>query len=118
MITGYDHVQVAIPVGTEHAAREFYADVLGMAEVPKPPKLAARGGCWFSSGHAMLHLGVEEPFAPARKAHPAFVVTDLADLRARLEQVGHPCVPADEIPGLARFHCFDPFGNRLEFQQA
>jgi catechol 2,3-dioxygenase-like lactoylglutathione lyase family enzyme len=118
MITGYDHVQVAIPAGAEEAARAFYAGLLGMTEHAKPAKLAARGGCWFSAGAAMLHLGVEDPFAPARKAHPAFVVTDLAGLRERLEQAGHSCVVADEIAGVARFHAHDPFGNRLEFQQA
>lgn len=118
MITGYDHVQVAIPAGAEDAARSFYAGLLGMTEVPKPPRLAVRGGCWFSSGAAVLHLGVEHPFTPARKAHPAFVVTDFAGLRERLERAGHPCVVADEIPGVARFHTHDPFGNRLEFQQA
>ena len=116
MITGYDHVQVAIPAGAEDAARAFYAGLLGMTEVPKPPKLAVRGGCWFTSGAAMLHLGVEEPFAPARKAHPAFVVTDLAELRVMLESAGHDCVVADEISDVQRFHTHDPFGNRLEFQ--
>jgi catechol 2,3-dioxygenase-like lactoylglutathione lyase family enzyme len=118
MIRGYDHVQVAIPVGGEASARAFYAGLLGMAELEKPPALAARGGCWFASGTAILHLGVEEPFAPARKAHPAFVVDDLDALDATLTAAGHPTTPANEIPGVRRFHSADPFGNRLEFQQA
>jgi catechol 2,3-dioxygenase-like lactoylglutathione lyase family enzyme len=118
-ITGYDHVQVAIPRGGEPAAREFYGGLLGMTEQPKPPVLAARGGCWFSSGAAILHLGVEEPFAPARKAHPAFLVADLDGLQAALTAAGHDCVRADgEIAGVTRFHTADPFGNRVEFQQA
>ncbi|HEY3631890.1 MAG TPA: VOC family protein [Jatrophihabitantaceae bacterium] len=119
MIRGYDHVQVAIPRGSEAATRAFYGALLGMAEVPKPPALAARGGCWFTSGAAVLHLGVEEPFHPARKAHPAFLVDDLDDLATRLTAAGHDCVHTDsEIPGVRRFHTADPFGNRLEFQQA
>lgn len=118
MITGYDHVQVAIPAGGEPAAREFYGGVLGMTELPKPPALAVRGGCWFTSGAAVLHLGVEEPFAPARKAHPAFVVDDLDAARDAITAAGYECVASDEIPGLRRFHSADPFGNRLEFQQA
>ncbi len=119
MITGYDHVQVAIPAGAEDAARMFYGALLGMREEPKPPALAARGGCWFTAGSAVLHLGVETPFAPAAKAHPAFLVTALDGLRATLVAAGHPCVDSsDEIPGVRRFHCADPFGNRLEFQQA
>ena len=118
MITGYDHVQVAIPRGTEDTARAFYGGLLQMAEVPKPADLAVRGGCWFTAGAAVLHLGVEEAFSPARKAHPAFVVTDLDTLRERLEAAGHVCTDAAEIPGIRRFHSADPFGNRLEFQQA
>lgn len=118
-VVGYDHVQVAIPSGGEDAARRFYGGLLGMTEVAKPPALAVRGGCWFTSGAAMLHLGVEEPFAPARKAHPAFLVTDLDGLRATLAGAGHDCVPADgEVPGVRRFHTHDPFGNRVEFQQS
>ena len=119
MITGYDHVQVAIPSGSEAAARNFYGTLLGMTEVPKPAALAGRGGCWFTSGSAELHLGIETPFQPARKAHPAFVVDDLDALAARLHAAGHDCVTSvGELPGVQRFHAFDPFGNRLEFQQA
>lgn len=119
VIVGIDHVQVAMPRGGEDEARRFYGDLLGMTEVPKPSALAARGGCWFTSGAATLHLGVEEPFAPARKAHPAFVVTDLDGLQRSLEAAGAECVRTDgELPGVRRFHTADPFGNRLEFQQA
>lgn len=119
MITGLDHVQVAIPVGSESVAREYYGGVLGMEEIPKPPALARRGGCWFASGSAVLHLGVEEPFWPAKKAHPAFLVTDLDALAAALAERGDGVTRSDsELPGIRRFHAFDPFGNRLEFQQA
>jgi catechol 2,3-dioxygenase-like lactoylglutathione lyase family enzyme len=119
MITGFDHVQVAMPRGREGAARAFYAGLLGMTEVPKPPALAVRGGCWFASGSAILHLGVEEPFAPARKAHPALLAGDLDALAEALSAAGYECVRADdEIPGIRRFHTRDPFGNRIEFQQA
>jgi catechol 2,3-dioxygenase-like lactoylglutathione lyase family enzyme len=119
MITGLDHVQLAMPRGKEELARSFYAGLLGMNELPKPPVLAVRGGCWFASGSAVLHLGVEEPFAAARKAHPALLTDDLDGLVAALTAAGHACLPADgEIPGVRRFHTRDPFGNRVEFQQA
>jgi len=119
MITGVDHVQLAMPRGREDSARAFYAGLLGMTELAKPPALAVRGGCWFASGSAVLHLGVEERFAPARKAHPALLVDDLDGLFAVLTGAGHACVRADgEIPGIRRFHTDDPFGNRVEFQQA
>jgi catechol 2,3-dioxygenase-like lactoylglutathione lyase family enzyme len=118
MIRGFDHVQVAMPQGQEEAARAFYARLLGMTELPKPPILAARGGCWFTSGAAVLHLGVEAAFTPARKAHPALLVEDLDRLAATLTAAGYECTPADgEIPGVHRFHTHDPFGNRIEFQQ-
>ena len=119
MISGYDHVQVAIPASSEAVARTFYGALLGLMELPKPAVLAARGGCWFTSGSAVLHLGVEDPFHPARKAHPAFLVDDLDALAAQVSAGGYECVRSDnEIPGVRRFHTFDPFGNRLEFQQA
>jgi catechol 2,3-dioxygenase-like lactoylglutathione lyase family enzyme len=118
VITGLDHVQVAIPEGGEEAARRWYGEVLGMTEMPKPPALAVRGGCWFTAGTAVLHLGVEQPFAPALKAHPAFGVDDLDALEARVRTVGCETVRTDgEIPGVRRFHTSDPFGNRIEFQQ-
>jgi catechol 2,3-dioxygenase-like lactoylglutathione lyase family enzyme len=119
VILGLDHVQVAIPAGGEDAARAFYSGVLGMTEVAKPAALAVRGGCWFTAGSAVLHLGVEEPFTPARKAHPAFLVAGLDLLGDWLAAAGYDCVRADgNIPGVRRFHTFDPFGNRIEFQQA
>jgi catechol 2,3-dioxygenase-like lactoylglutathione lyase family enzyme len=119
MITGFDHVQLAMPRGREEEARAFYAGLLGMAELAKPAALAPRGGCWFTSGAAVLHLGVEEPFAPARKAHPALLTDELDALEAALRAAGRDCVRADnEIPGVRRFHTHDPFGNRVEFQQA
>jgi catechol 2,3-dioxygenase-like lactoylglutathione lyase family enzyme len=119
MITGVDHVQLAMPRGGEDAARGFYSRLLGMTEVAKPLVLAPRGGCWFAAGAAVLHLGVEEPFSPARKAHPALLVDDLDRLEGVLAAAGHACVRADgEIPKVRRFHTHDPFGNRVEFQQA
>ena len=119
MIIGYDHVQVAIPPGAEHQAREYYGGLLEMLELPKPPLLAARGGCWFTAGTAVLHLGVEADFRAARKAHPAFLVENLDALERTLQPAGFETTSANnELPGVRRFHTFDPFGNRLEFQQA
>lgn len=102
-----DHVQVAAPPGCEEAARAFYGGVLGFREVEKPEALRARGGVWFER----LHVGVEDDFRPARKAHPAFVVDDLDALAARVGEVHWD----DAVPGVRRFYARDPFGNRLEF---
>ena len=108
------HVQVAMPPGEEERARGFYRDVLGLDEVPKPPELAARGGCWFRRGDVELHLGVEEPFAPARKAHPAIVVDDLGAMPERLDAAGAPVSEDVPLEGHRRIHTADPFGNRIE----
>jgi catechol 2,3-dioxygenase-like lactoylglutathione lyase family enzyme len=117
-VLGIDHVQVAAPSGCEGAARAFYGGLLGLDEIDKPAALAALGGCWFRAGAQELHVGVDEPFVPAERAHPGLVVDDLAALRARLEAVGIAVRTDDRISGVERFHAADPFGNRLEFRQA
>ena len=116
------HVQVACPPGGEVEARRFWRDGLGMTEVEKPAGLAGRGGCWFraydASGAvtAELHVGVEEPFAPARKAHPAVQVEDLDAVATRLRDLGFEVDESqrDSFPGHERFHTFDGHGNRVE----
>ncbi|MCH5673899.1 VOC family protein [Streptomyces gilvus] len=115
MLTALDHVQLAAPAGSEDLLRAYYVDVLGMTEVPKPPVLAARGGCWFRAGAVQLHLGIEENFRPARKAHPGLRVTDIEAYAARLEAGGALVVWDGELPGHRRFYSEDPVGNRLEF---
>jgi len=117
-ITGIDHVQVAAPAGCEDDARAFYGGLLGLEELPKPAALAARGGCWFRAGGQELHVGVEEPFAPARKAHPGLVADDLDRLAEQLRDAGRDVAFDDGIPGAKRFHVSDPFGNRIEIRQA
>src|SRR3954467_1393304 len=98
-VTGIDHVQVAAPAGCEAEARAFYGALLGLEELPKPEPLAARGGCWFRAGTQELHVGVEEPFAPARKAHPGLVVAGLDGLAARLAGGGGAGGRGGPIPG-------------------
>ncbi|MFJ9868317.1 VOC family protein [Streptomyces sp. NPDC101165] len=123
MITAVDHVQLAAPPGSEDVLRAYYADVLGMTEIPKPPVLAARGGCWFRAGAVQLHLGVEQAsagggpchFRPAKKAHPGLRVTDIEAYAARLTAKGAPVTWDDNLPGHRRFYSEDPVGNRLEF---
>ena len=110
-----DHVQIAAPAGCEAAAREFYGAVLGMKEIEKPSVLRARGGCWFLCGAQQLHIGVERDFRPAKKAHPAFAVFNLDDLRAALTRRGVAVTDDDNLPGERRLYAEDPWGNRLEF---
>ena len=112
-----DHIQLAMPPGGEAEARRFYGEILGLAEVPKPAALVSRGGCWFEGHGVVVHLGVEEDFVPARKAHPGFRVVDLAEARHVLEAAGAPIIPDDTLPNVRRFYTADPFGNRIEFIQ-
>ena len=114
-IVGLDHVQLAMPRGEEDKARAFYAGVLGLSEVPKPE--ADRGGCWFEGDGAHIHLGVEDGFAPARKAHPALLVDNLAAFVERLESAGVVFKLARPLAGYTRGDIVDPFGNRIELMQ-
>lgn len=113
-----DHIQLAAPTGCESAARMFYGTILGLPEIAKPATLRARGGCWFQCGEQQLHIGVEFDFRPAKKAHPAFAVTDFEKLRATLRSHGIQITDDDSLPGSRRFYAEDPFGNRVEFLDA
>ena len=115
-ILGIEHVQLAMPVGREGEAREFYSRLLGLPEVPKPPALAGRGGVWFESGSVKIHLGVDADFRPAWKAHPALLVRDLPALVERLREAGVDVIE-DPLAGYRRVYLADPFGNRLELME-
>jgi catechol 2,3-dioxygenase-like lactoylglutathione lyase family enzyme len=115
---GIDHVQLAAPPGCEAEARRFFGDLLGLTELPKPPPLAVRGGLWFACGGQQIHIGVEQEFRPAKKAHPAFRLRDeaaLEALRSRLSAAGVTTREDREVEEAARFFAEDPWGNRLEF---
>ncbi|ALC90827.1 glyoxalase [Bacillus sp. FJAT-18017] len=110
-----DHIQLTAPKGSEKEARKFYSEILGFSEVDKPPVLKKKGGAWFQTGSIQLHIGVEEPFVPAKKAHPAFEVGKLEELKEHLKRQGIEVIEDDNLPGAKRFFVSDPFGNRLEF---
>lgn len=112
-----DHVQIAAPHGCEAEARQFFGELLGLAEVEKPQSLRGRGGVWFQAGHQQFHVGVEEPFSPAEKAHPALRVRleALDELAARLKAAGAKVLWDDALDDVRRFYSEDPWGNRIEF---
>lgn len=114
MILELHHIQLAMPEGREQDAREFYGNVLGLREVDKPEELRSRGGAWFEGGSIRVHLGVESPFAPAKKAHPAFRVESLERAVAALRSNGLEFRPDIDLPGIKRIYVNDPFGNRIE----
>jgi catechol 2,3-dioxygenase-like lactoylglutathione lyase family enzyme len=113
-IKGIDHIQLAMPRGGEDKARAFYQGILGIPEVQKPQNLAKRGGCWFVRDGLRVHLGVEDDFRPARKAHPAFLVEDLPELIRLLEAAGFRPRTDELLEGYDRVYVDDPFGNRIE----
>jgi catechol 2,3-dioxygenase-like lactoylglutathione lyase family enzyme len=112
-----DHVQIAAPKACEEEARRFFGGLLGLDEIEKPEPLRSRGGCWFRVGARQLHIGVEEPFHPAAKAHPAFAVCDIENLFGVLEAAGVKCGWDETLGGVRRFFASDPWGNRLEFTE-
>ena len=114
-ITALDHVQLAMPQGEEQAAIDFFSGLVGFVQEEKPPALAGRGGCWFSSGGCKLHLGVEDDFRSQGKAHPAFLCEQIDVLASELECAGYPVRWDEAVAGRKRFYTADPFGNRLEF---
>lgn len=120
MLHAVDHVQLAAPPGSETQLRSYYVGVLGMTETPKPPVLAARGGCWFEAGAGAvrLHLGIEVDFRPAGKAHPGLLVRDIGAYADRLVAHDAEVVWDENLPGRRRFYSKDPVGNRLEFLEA
>ena len=118
MILGLHHVQLAMPAGRESEARAFYHGLLGIPEVSKPAHLQTRGGCWFESDSVRVHLGIDPEFVPARKAHPALLVDDLAAMVGRLERGGTVVVRDQPLAGFDRVYVDDPFGNRLELLEA
>ena len=113
-----EHVQLAMPQGREAEARAFYGGVLGLTEVPKPFDLASRGGCWFEDGPMKLHLGVEDDFRPARKAHTALEVEGLDALLAAARAKGYEVRGPAPANGYSQAYVYDPFGNRLELLEA
>ena len=117
MLIDIDHIQLAGPKGCEAAARHFFGSLLGLEEIEKPELLRARGGSWFRVGRRQLHIGVEEEFRPARKAHPAFAVYDIEPLYGRLKAAQIACEWDEAQCGIRRFYATDPWGNRLEFTE-
>ena len=117
-ILSIDHVQIAMPAGGEETARAFYVNLLGFSEIPKPEVLAKRGGMWLQSEGVQLHLGVENDFRSARKAHPAFLVDDLEAILGKIQRAGFEWDQSQPaLDGYKRAHIYDPFGNRIELME-
>ncbi len=118
MILNLHHAQITIPKGKEDKAREFYCDLLGLKEIPKPNELQGRGGFWLGLDGFQIHIGTEDDFDRTKtKAHLAYLVEDLDNWREKLESENIKVLEGISIPNLRRFEFRDPFGNRVEFLQ-
>lgn len=116
MIKRVHHTQITIPKGEEERAREFYCDLLGLREIPKPESLQGRGGFWMESDGFQIHIGTEDGGNREKsKAHVAYQVENLAEWRERLEAQNIKVKEGIKIPNFKRFEFRDPFGNRVEF---
>lgn len=113
-LTGYDHVNLAMPADYAEEARAFYGGIFRLKELKRPDTLTRPGTLWFGSDNVTVHLGIDDDFRPARRAHPAFRVEGLEELRQACEAAGHETIIDDAIPGWNRFFVYDPFGNRIE----
>lgn len=109
-----DHIQLAAPKESEEIARRFFIDVFGFVEIEKPESLKQKGGVWFQYGNIQVHIGIEEPFSPAQKAHPAFEVENLEELKRHLTNQDIRFTEDGHLPGANRIYINDPFGNRIE----
>jgi catechol 2,3-dioxygenase-like lactoylglutathione lyase family enzyme len=117
-VIGIHHVQLAMPGGGEEAARRFYSGVLGIPEVPKPAAQAKRGGVWFETDNIRIHLGIEQDFRPAKKAHPGLLVRNLKTLSKGLAESGYTVVNGEPLEGYEHIYINDPFGNRIELLES
>ncbi|PLS15940.1 glyoxalase [Bacillus sp. M6-12] len=108
------HIQMAAPKGSEDSYRRFFGEILGLAELEKPEELQKRGGVWFGFGNYQIHIGIEEPFSPAKKAHPGLEIENLPALIDRLNEHKIEFIEDGKLPGARRIYLNDPFGNRIE----
>ena len=116
-ILSIEHIQIAIPLGSEDRARAFYGGILGFVEVEKPAIMAKRNSIWFRAGSVSLHLGLEPDFHPAKRAHPALVVDGMDQVLTACQSADITVKPDVSFNGFRRVHIFDPFGNRLELME-
>lgn len=116
MILKVHHAQITIPTDAADLAREFYCELLGLREIPKPEALQNRGGFWLELDGFQIHVGTEDDCSRAKtKAHLAYLVEDLENWREKLQAQDIKIIEGIPILNFRRFEFRDPFGNRVEF---
>jgi catechol 2,3-dioxygenase-like lactoylglutathione lyase family enzyme len=119
LVVALHHVNVTVLPDAETATKNFYGNVLGLEQLPKPSG-SRPSGAWYQIGAHQLHLSVEkEDRGPLRSGHICFTVSDLGVAEARFREAGVEIIPDPRpIEGTSRFYVRDPGGNMLEIAQA
>lgn len=109
------HVSSPYPEGEAEAVRHFYAQVLGLREIPVPRTLADMRLIWFAAGSNLeLHF-FPGPTDPSSRRHFCLDIEDLMETRQHLSAAGMSPYDDTPIPNRPRFFCSDPVGNLVEF---
>jgi catechol 2,3-dioxygenase-like lactoylglutathione lyase family enzyme len=127
-VLSVDHV--ALVVRDVDRTRQFYVELLGLEEIPRPATFTFPGA-WFRRGRFELHIvGEAEPGRAAtlqptyyerelRRGylpHLAFEVADLEAARLRLERFSIPVIGGPQLrgDGVRQLYIRDPDGHVIE----
>ncbi|MDQ6654126.1 MAG: VOC family protein [Acidobacteriota bacterium] len=115
-LVGINHVNVTVPAAFELAARQFYGDVLGLRQIPKPEGPRKDVGAWYEIGGLQLHLSIEDGAQNrASERHVCYQVADIASAKLHFQNAGIEVIPdPDPVKGGSRFFARDPGGNLIE----
>jgi len=118
-IVGVSHVNVTVPADLETAAKHFYQDLLGLAEIPKPQGTRQSMGAWYQLGGLQLHLSIEDDVHnEASDRHVCYQVADVAAASREFRNAEVEILPdSRSVPGQSRFFVRDPGGNLIEITQ-
>ena len=117
MVTALHHVNITVAADLEAATKEFYGQVLGLKQVPKPAT-SRQSGAWYQIGDTQLHLSVDDERGPLSSRHVCFTVSDLAEAEHTFREAGVEIIPDPRpSPDAPRFYVRDPGGNQLEIAQ-
>jgi catechol 2,3-dioxygenase-like lactoylglutathione lyase family enzyme len=119
-IVEINHVNITVPEAAEETTKQFYKNILGLEEIPKPDNLKKRGGAWFRQGALEIHLSVEDTASDnaASRRHVCYLVADIAKAEQSFRVAGIEVIPDRRpVEGWLRFYVHDPGGNRLEIAQ-
>ncbi|WP_426669894.1 VOC family protein [Mucilaginibacter sp. McL0603] len=114
--TRANHINFCVPPERLEEAKQFYTEVIGLKQIPRPDHIFNSKGYWFDIGDIQLHISTEHAL-PRSNRHIAFEVKDVAAAREQLEKYGVEIMQEPVVPGWDRFAFFDPFGNRVELIQ-